>query len=77
MLARGLGARDLLLGIGALTSSGQDARRWLAAGLAADATDLLITLRQREQLPRTGRVLVMATAGAGVGLGAVAVAPPR
>lgn len=71
LLARALGARDVVLGIGALRNTD---RRWLAAGLTADAADLALTLAAREELPRRGRTLVALVAGSGVALGAAALA---
>src|SRR5947209_13969417 len=72
VLARALGMRDLVLGAGALTSNGEDLPRWLLAGAAADATDLVATLRAAD-LPQRGRILTAAaaTAGLALGLGAV------
>ena len=70
LLARALGARDVVLGLGTLQSGD---RRWLAAALAADTADLLLTLAEREHLPRYGRGLVSVVAGAGVALGAGAI----
>ena len=43
-------------------------------GLAADATDLALTLTARDHLPRRGSVLVSAIAAGGVALGAAAIA---
>jgi hypothetical protein len=73
LLARGLGVRDLVLGIGTL-ASGAEQRRWLAAALTADTTDLLLTIASREHLPPRGRALVVAIAGSGVTLGSAALA---
>src|SRR5437763_13812554 len=38
-LARLFGIRDIALGIGALTSTGESRRRWLVLGLCCDAAD--------------------------------------
>jgi hypothetical protein len=61
VLAVGLGARDLALGAGTLAAlSGGEPRPWLVASTAADAADLLATIR--------GRRAMSAAAVAGVGL---------
>lgn len=60
VLARALGARDLVLGLGAVrTGSGG----WAAAGAAADALDAAVTLGSFADLPRRGRLLVLGSAG--------------
>jgi hypothetical protein len=74
LLARALGARDVVIGLGTLRSA---ERRWLAGALAADAADLLLTVAAREHVPRRGRLLVPLVAGAGIALGAVALAGTR
>ena len=76
LLSRALGARDMAIGLGALagTRAGAPLRGWLAAGLLADATDLVATLVERDDLPRTAVPLVVATAGAGIALGALGLA---
>lgn len=78
LLARVIGSRDLVLAAGALTAGGQAERsRWIAAGLAADAADLVLTVSYRRVLPRRGAALVCAIAGAGVCLGSAALSAPR
>lgn len=73
--SRALGARDMALALGTLSAREPDALRpWLAGALAADATDLLLTLAAREHLPRRGRRLVAAVAAGAVALGAAALA---
>ena len=73
LLARALGSRDVLLAAGTLTAANRhELRRWTAAGLLADATDLSLTLAARRRLPRRNVALVSAIAGAGVLLGAAA-----
>jgi hypothetical protein len=74
LLARALGARDLVLAAGALSALGErdSLRRWLAAALVADGTDFAVTLAARDELPPRGRALVLAIAGTAVGLGALA-----
>lgn len=78
LLARALGTRDLVLGIGTLgADEPRSLRRWLMAALVADAADLLLTIGAGEQLPRRGRTLVSMIAGAGVLLGAGAIVGGR
>jgi hypothetical protein len=78
LLARVVGARDVLLAIGALTAGRDEERtRWLLAGLAADAADLALTVGYRRRLPRRGVALVCTIAAGGVGLGAAALSGPR
>lgn len=77
VVTRGLGARDLALGAGALAAAPADLRRWVAAGVAADVADLVATVAAGESLPVAGRVLVGAVASAGATLGAVALAGLR
>ncbi|HUR49526.1 MAG TPA: hypothetical protein VMY88_08395 [Acidimicrobiales bacterium] len=60
VLARALGARDLVLGLGALISG---SRGWAAAGAGADALDAAVTLGSFSDLPRRGRLLVLGSAG--------------
>jgi hypothetical protein len=76
LLARALGARDLVIGAGTLASL-SDRRAlsaWLRGALAADATDLALTLAGTDAVPPRGRILVSAIAAGGVALGAVALA---
>jgi hypothetical protein len=65
VLARGLGARDLALGLGIVIAldRGAPVRGWLEASALADAGDFLATLRGRRDLPRFGRAGVLALAG--------------
>jgi hypothetical protein len=69
---RGLGARDLALGAGALVALRARGRRgaavWMAAQAAADATDLVSTLLARRHLPRRGVRAAVAIAGAAAAL---------
>jgi hypothetical protein len=76
VLARAMGARDAVIGGGLLASleRGAPIRGWLTAGLAADATDLIATIAQRDQLPRTAVPVIVGSAGAGVALGVFALA---
>jgi hypothetical protein len=51
MLARGLGARDLAIGLGTLIAlEGSSAARWLQAGAVADAGDAIGTLSSIREL---------------------------
>jgi hypothetical protein len=78
LLARALGARDLVLGVGTMSAleDGLSLRRWLRAALVADAADFLVTLLEHRHLPDRGRQLVLAIAGAGVAMGGVAALGP-
>jgi hypothetical protein len=71
MITRGFGARDLSLGAGTLAAlmSGSDARDWVAAGAFADACDLGATA-VADDIPLSGRVLVLGVAGAAIAVGA-------
>lgn len=68
---RSLGARDALLGVGALLALREDApvRGWLEAGAAADASDLLASLAGGGALPLTGRRLVPVMSASAAALG--------
>jgi hypothetical protein len=63
--ARGLGARDVVLGVGALAALSRvgSARPWLKGAAAADAADFVATLAAFDDLPRGRRVLWLVTAG--------------
>jgi hypothetical protein len=77
LLARAVGARDVVIAVGTLANldgDGGSLQPWLAGGLAADATDLTVTLLGGAFLPRWGRVLVSSIAGGGVVLGGAALA---
>lgn len=71
-LAIGLGGRDVAIAVGALRAlrAGHGARPWLQAGIAADAADLVATLRARDSLPPLAVPVVAALAGGSVLLGA-------
>ncbi|HEX4719395.1 MAG TPA: hypothetical protein VH300_12745 [Thermoleophilaceae bacterium] len=66
-VTRACGARDLSLGAGALgaLASGEDARDWVLAGAFADAADLVATVTG-EDIPLTGRLLIVGLAGAAI-----------
>lgn len=77
VVTRGLGARDLALGAGALAATGADLPVWVAAGIVADAADLAATVAAGDSLPLAGRVLVGAVAAGGAALGGLALAGLR
>lgn len=70
VLARALGARDLVLGLGAVRTGSAG---WGAAGAGADALDAAVTLGSFGDLPRRGRLLVLGSAGGAAIAGALAV----
>ncbi len=74
LLARSLGARDLALGMGVLLSLRHDApvRGWVEGAGLADAGDALATLLAFGKLPKTGRWLVLASAGGAAALARLA-----
>jgi hypothetical protein len=66
VLTRALGARDLVLGAGALWAmrrGSESARPWFAAHAVADATDLAATVAAKDSLPRSGFRFALAMAG--------------
>lgn len=71
LAARGMGGRDLALGIGLVTAleKGAPARGWLEAGVVADASDTFGALVSSGELPLLRRVATLATAGGAVWLG--------
>ena len=77
VLAQAVGARDLVLGAGALACDDAALSLWLAAAVVADGADLAATVAAGDSLPLTGRVLVSATALGGGVLGATALAGLR
>ena len=77
VVSRGLGARDIALGVGALMAPSAALRPWLIAAVLADAADLGGTLGAGDALPRAGRALVGGIASAGVILGATSLAGLR
>lgn len=74
---RGFGARDLSLGAGALSAliAGKDARDWVLAGAVGDLGDLTATIAA-DDIPLSGRVLVIAVAGAAIAVSAGYLAAP-
>jgi len=72
VVSRGLGARDVALGAGALGVSESQLRPWVLAAILADTADLVATVTAGDSLPLAGRILVGAVASAGAVLGVVA-----
>ena len=72
VLAAGLGARDVAIGVGTAWSVGQGfgAGPWLSAGLVADLTDCVSMLRARRSLPPLGATAGIALAAGGALSGA-------
>jgi hypothetical protein len=73
VLGRALGARDLALAIGALSSLEQDEQfwRWIRLGAFADAADALATVLNWRSLPKMSRIGVFGVAAGAAALGAV------
>jgi len=73
VLARALGVRDAVLGVGVLLTAddGYALRPWLAACVACDAVDCAASLAARDELPRAGAVAVPVVAAASALAGAV------
>ncbi len=74
VLGRALGARDLVLGAGAIASSDEHLPAWLIAATVADSTDFLATVTGGRTLPLSGRMLVSALALGGAVLGVASLA---
>jgi hypothetical protein len=78
VITRALGARDLVLGAGALTAmkAGRtdQVRHWFAAQAVADGADLVATLLERESLPTNGFRLGTAMAAGSAAIAAIAAA---
>jgi hypothetical protein len=77
VLTRALGARDLVLGAGALWAmhrGGRSARPWFAAHAVADATDLAATVAARDSLPRSGFRFALVMAGVSTAIAIVGAA---
>lgn len=85
VFGRALGARDLALGLGALTALQRpaepgSARAWVAAGALSDGLDVVASLASWRELPRTTRWLVAVSAGGAAlagAAGALAVRPSQ
>jgi hypothetical protein len=69
VLARGLGARDLALGLGTAVAldRGKPVRGWLEGAALADAVDLVATFVAGESIPRGARRGVLLIAAASLG----------
>jgi hypothetical protein len=69
-LTRALGARDVVLGIGALTSVKENTQgpEWLSMGAVADGVDAIVSLFVRGAPRRTKLVALLAAGGAVAGL---------
>ena len=65
VVAAAMGARDLGLGLGTAraVAQGHGAGPWIAAGVLADATDLVATWRARDELPAFGVAAITLLAG--------------
>src|ERR671914_1949725 len=75
LLARAVGARDLVLGLGGLQALPRDdgsARPWLAAAAVCDAVDFGATWTAGRTIPRQARNGVLAIAGVSALLSAIA-----
>jgi hypothetical protein len=86
VFGRALGARDIALGLGALTALQRPADEpgsacaWIAAGALSDALDVVASLSSWRELPRISRWLVAVSAGGAAlagAAGALAVRPNR
>ncbi|HEX9888870.1 MAG TPA: hypothetical protein VGA69_05295 [Nitriliruptorales bacterium] len=74
LIMRVAGIRDLVLGLGLLTSlsSGQDARRWIEAGIVADAGDATAAVLGRGEASRFAVASTVLIAAGAAGAGAYA-----
>jgi hypothetical protein len=72
VLARCLGARDIVLGAGlvAAVAHDRDPGTWLAGSVLADAADATATLAAGDHIPRFGRLGTTALAGGSALFGA-------
>lgn len=72
VIAQGMGARDVGLGIGQLAAvrRGFGAAPWIRAGVIADAVDCIATVRRRSDLPAAAAAAVAALAASSALLGA-------
>jgi hypothetical protein len=73
-LARLFGARDVALGYGLLTTTGETQRQWLAIGAACDVADAVagVAATRGGYLPKLSGFAVTATALAATALGLAA-----
>jgi hypothetical protein len=76
VFGRALGARDVALGLGALTALQRPAAEpgsasaWVAAGALSDALDVVASLSSWRELPQISRWLVAGSAGGAALVGA-------
>ncbi len=72
-LVRGLGARDVGLGVGLLAALGDGpaAARWQAAAVVGDLADVVGALAAGDAIPTSGRVGTILLAGGSAAAGAV------
>jgi hypothetical protein len=75
-VTRMFGVRDLVLGAGALGTTGGERRRWLQAALVADVADALAAVAGHRggYLPKHGAIMLGLTAATGTALGIAALA---
>jgi hypothetical protein len=75
-VARLFGARDFALAAGALTSDGEDRRRWLQLGMACDLADAAAgyIAGRTGVLPKPAAIMVTAVALVAAGMGVAALA---
>ena len=75
-LARLFGIRDIALGVGALSTTGEARRQWLTLGVMCDAADAAagIFAGRAGYLPKVPTALVTGVALAAAGLGLAALA---
>lgn len=71
VLATAMGARDFGIGLGTARAldAGFGAKPWIAAGIVADAVDMVATWRAKDHLPTLGAMGVVAMAGTSAALG--------
>jgi hypothetical protein len=76
VITRFFGVRDLVLGLGALSTGGAERRRWLQATVAADAGDFMaaIAAARGGYLPTQRAVMLAVPAALGTALGVAALA---
>jgi hypothetical protein len=69
---RGLGAREVVLHLGALTAAvrGQPLRPWLAASIAGDVADIASTTAARGALPEGSAAATLVVAGGSAAISA-------
>ena len=72
VLARCLGARDVVIGAGAAVAvvRKRDPAPWLLGGALADTVDGVVTLMAGDRIPRSGRLATVALAAPSAAFGA-------